>query len=674
MSPAGQAAVLVVLALLGGSVDAFYLPGVAPRTFRKDQPVNIKVQTLVSPESQLQFDFYQLPFCRPKHVRDLPENLGEALTGDKAHTSGFVAKMKKNAYCQTLCRRTYSAKQMEEFQDFAILDYRANMRLDNLPVAQIAKYAYDDQPDKTIQIYNLGFPIGSKLHEEVHSDDAVAEHYVLNNHLRFKILYHPAADELQADAPDPSNPDAPPQYMKGNLIVGFEVIPYSIQHKEVGKWNETCAPNCKLHTCADRGAFTPHTPQMIDAKKGGTVVWTYDIEWQKSDVKWASRWDVYLNMTDDKVHWFSIINSVVILVFLSAIVAMIFTRVLRNDLNRYNEALLSDEEKAQQQQDLKEESGWKLVHGDVFRSPPMAGLLAVYTGTGVQLLFMALMTLCCSCLGFLSPSNRGSLMNSVLLFFFLSGAFAGYFAARFCQIFKEESKLKITMLTALSFQGVCSLVFLALNVIVWAEGSSSAVPFGTFIAVMALSFFISVPLTFFGAYLGFRSAPFEFPTRTNAIPRQIPPQKWYMDRFLSMMVAGLLPFGAVFVELFFILSSIWQHRFYYFFGFLSLVFLILLVICAEITLVLCYLQVCAEDYKWWWRSFFCGGSTALYMMAYGAYHYIARAHHAISVTSSLIYFGYLGIICYAFFVMTGTVGFLTCFVFLKKIYGSVKID
>jgi hypothetical protein len=46
----------------------------------------------------------------------LPENLGEALTGDKAHTSGFIAKMKENVYCQTLCRKTYTPKQMEEFQ------------------------------------------------------------------------------------------------------------------------------------------------------------------------------------------------------------------------------------------------------------------------------------------------------------------------------------------------------------------------------------------------------------------------------------------------------------------------------------------------------------------------------------------------------------------------------
>ena len=34
-------------------------------------------------------------------------------------------------------------------------------------------------------------------------------------------------------------------------------------------------------------------------------------------------------MTDDKIHWFSIVNSLVILVFLSGIVGLIMTRILR---------------------------------------------------------------------------------------------------------------------------------------------------------------------------------------------------------------------------------------------------------------------------------------------------------------------------------------------------------
>ena len=78
---------------------------------------------------------------------------------------------------------------------------------------------------------------------------------------------------------------------------------------------------------------------------------------------------------------------------------------------------------------------------------------------------------------------------------------------------------------------------------------------------------------------------------------QVPDQPWYMKPVFSCLVGGILPFGAVFIELFFILTSIWLHKFYYIFGFLTLVFAILIVTCMEITIVLCYFQLCSEDYR-----------------------------------------------------------------------------
>lgn len=57
---------------------------------------------------------------------------------------------------------------------------------------------------------------------------------------------------------------------------------------------------------------------------------------QKSEVQWASRWDMYMKMTDSQIHWFSIINSIMIVLFLSAFIAMIMVRTLYRDLNRYN--------------------------------------------------------------------------------------------------------------------------------------------------------------------------------------------------------------------------------------------------------------------------------------------------------------------------------------------------
>ena len=77
-----------------------------------------------------------------------------------------------------------------------------------------------------------------------------------------------------------------------------------------------------------------------------------------------------------------------------------------------------------------------------------------------------------------------------------------------------------------------------------------------------------------------------------------------------MIVGGSLPFGAVFIELFFILSAVWLHKIYYLFGFLFLVLLILTVTCAEISVVLVYFKLINEDYHWWWQSITTSGTYA----------------------------------------------------------------
>ena len=103
----------------------------------------------------------------------------------------------------------------------------------------------------------------------------------------------------------------------------------------------------------------------------GEVVFTYDVMFKMSDIRWASRWDTYLQMMDDQIHWFSIINSLMILLFLSGMVAMIMVRTLRRDISQYNQ--LETVEEAQ------EETGWKLVHGDVFRPPAAPGRGRLFT-------------------------------------------------------------------------------------------------------------------------------------------------------------------------------------------------------------------------------------------------------------------------------------------------------
>ncbi|CAB1337189.1 unnamed protein product [Coregonus sp. 'balchen'] len=329
----------------------------------------------------------------------------------------------------------------------------------------------------------------------------------------------------------------------------------------------------------------------------------------------------------------SIMNSLVIVLFLSGMVAMIMLRTLHKDIARYNQV---------DQEDAQEESGWKQVHGDVFRPPRKGMLLSVFLGQGTQIFIMTFITLFLACLGFLSPANRGALMTCSVVLWVLLGTPAGYVSSRLYKAFGGEKWKTNVLLTALLCPGIVFADFFLMNLILWVEGSSAAIPFGTLVAILALWFGISVPLTF----------TIEQPVRTNQIPRQIPEQSFFTKPVPGIVMGGILPFGCIFIQLFFILNSIWSHQMYYMFGFLFLVFIILLITCSEATILLCYFHLCAEDYHWWWRSFLTSGFTAVYLFVY-AVHYFFSKLQIVGAASTILYFGYTAIMVLIFFLFTG---------------------
>lgn len=132
----------------------------------------------------------------------------------------------------------------------------------------------------------------------------------------------------------------------------------------------------------------PDSPseQSVNMNSDTQLYFTYSVQWKRSEVSWASRWDIYLGMSDVQIHWFSIINSLVVVFFLSGILTMIMIRTLRRDIAKYN----TDDNF----EETLEETGWKLVHGDVFRPPSHSRFFAAVIGSGIQVFFMALITIC----------------------------------------------------------------------------------------------------------------------------------------------------------------------------------------------------------------------------------------------------------------------------------------
>eukprot|EP00048_Salpingoeca_helianthica_P015775 m.228531 g.228531 ORF g.228531 m.228531 type:complete len:628 (-) comp17506_c0_seq1:92-1975(-) len=621
----------LILVALVSCAHSFYIPGVAPAEYTEGELVDVKAVKLTSSRQPLPFEYYFLPFCQPPKLKRKAENLGEVLRGDRITNTPYELHMNKNTTCTLLCAseghlgRMHKKPDLVKFAKFIKREFRANWLVDNLPSA--TKLSIDGRDS-----YVSGFPIGY-----VDEGDKIAVY----NHIILIVKTH--------------------EYSPGLFrIVGFEVRTASIA---AAAYTATENGACKIST-DPRPAPAYIDPKLADASQGTEIVWSYGVRWEPSPIAWASRWDSYLAMTDSDIHWFSIINSVVTVLFLSVITAVIIVRTLRRDIARYNE---EDEE------DSVEPTGWKLVHADVFRAPVHSTWLTTLVGTGVQLLSMVLVTLVVACLGMLSPASRGALMTAAIFVFMFMGLFAGYFAARVYRTMNGQTWKTAAVQLALFFPSIVFGMGFILNFFIWGQHSSGAVPFTTMLALLFMWTGISMPLILCGFWFGFRKGPFEVPVTINQIPKQVPPQQVYLQLPVAALLAGILPFGAVFIELFFILGAIWENQFYYLFGFLFIVATVLVIACSEITIVFIYLQLCAEDYHWWWRSFVLGGASALYVFLYSVFYYLTKLSIDDPV-ASLLYFGYSALMALSVFLATGTIGFFATFFFIRKIYASIKID
>lgn len=645
-------ALLVVFLAFTTPCESFYLPGSYMHTYQQGEVIRAKVNSLTSIETELPFSYYSLPYCRPRDgVKKSAENLGELLMGDQIDNSPYRFRVNVNEslyLCTTTPLDEANVKLLKQRSHDL---YQVNMILDNLPVRR-----FTEQNGITIQW--TGYPVG-------YIPEGTSDVYIIN-HLKFKVLVHKyEGGEVKVvgtgegmEVISETDKDA----NSGYEIVGFEVVPCSVKRDpesilKLNMYDKVDPVNCPVEL---------EKSQLVREKE--KITFTYEVEFVNSDIRWPSRWDAYLKMEGSKIHWFSIMNSLMVILFLAGIVFVIFLRTVRRDLTRYEE--LDKEAQAQMNEEL---SGWKLVVGDVFREPTSPKLLCVMIGDGVQILGMAIVTIFFAAFGFMSPASRGMLLTGMIVFYMLLGIVSGYAAVRLWRTLKGTSEgwRSVSWSTACFFPGIVFIVLTVLNFMLWTRNSTGALPISLFFGLLSLWFCVSVPLTLLGGFFGTRAEPIEFPVRTNQIPREIPTKKYSL---LFILGAGTLPFGTLFIELFFILSSIWLGRFYYVFGFLLVVLLLLIVVCAEVSVVLTYMHLCAEDWRWWWKAFFASGTVALYVFLYSINYLVFDLRSLSGPVSAILYIGYSFVVSLAIMLATGTVGFLTSFSFVHYLFSSVKID
>lgn len=348
--------------------SAFYLPGVTPTSYDEGQAVPLYVNHLTpgiaGQDEQLHsvfsYDYYHpaFRFCRPKDgPKDVRESLGSILFGDRIQSSPFELKMGINETCKAVCNEVTFDARGSKFTNRRIMQgYNINWLVDGLPAAQ-----RNVETVTQSEFYSPGFALG------IANDNGVPN---LNNHYDILIDFHRVGF---------GNKDK-------FRVVGVLVQPESRSGSRV-------LDDGTAQCGAGDG------PVILSEDENTGITYTYSVYWRESPTAWATRWDKYLHVYDPKIHWFSLINSAVFVVFLVVMVTMILLRALKKDIARYNRLDMINLEdldgtSAAVEDGIQEDSGWKLVHGDVFRCPKSPLLLSVLVGNGAQIFMMAGATVC----------------------------------------------------------------------------------------------------------------------------------------------------------------------------------------------------------------------------------------------------------------------------------------
>ncbi|MCO5595409.1 hypothetical protein L7F22_049451 [Adiantum nelumboides] len=408
----------------------------------------------------------------------------------------------------------------------------------------------------------------------------------------------------------------------------------------------------------------------ITEDKEMEVEFQYSVKWKETEKTFDRRMEKYAQYSflpqHLEIHWFSIINSCVTVLLLTGFLATILMRVLKNDFIKYSR----DEEMA----DDQEETGWKYIHGDVFRYPPYKSLFCAVLGSGSQLLALAIFIFMLALVGVFYPYNRGALYSALVIIYALTSGIAGYYASSYYRQLEGTNWVRNLLLTGCLFCGPLFLTFCFLNTVAIAYNATAALPFGTIMVIVLIWALVTSPLLVLGGIAGKNSkAEFQAPCRTTKFPREIPQLPWYRGTIPQMAMAGFLPFSAIYIELYYIFASVWGHKVYTIYSILFIVFIILIIVTAFITIALTYFQLAVEDHQWWWRSVLCGGSTGFFVLGYCFYYYYARSDMTGFMQTSF-FFGYMTCICYGFFLMLGTVGFRASLLFVRHIYRSIKCE
>ena len=163
------------------------------------------------------------------------------------------------------------------------------------------------------------------------------------------------------------------------------------------------------------------------------------------------------------------------------------------------------------------------------------------------------------------------------------------------------------------------------------------------------------------------------PCEVNPVPGIINKSDypWYLRIRYAWFLTGFPPFFAVFVELFYIMDSLWKQNFYALSKYLLISIIILIITSSQIGILFTYLNLCKGDYRWWWKSFIVSASPGIYIIIFSVF-YLFKLEF-LKFTSIVIYLNFMTLLSIIISLICGTSGLFLTFIFVKNIYSKINL-
>lgn len=632
-----------------------------PKKYEKGDRVELLLNKVESDHTQLPYRYHDLPFvCYDPAKRAKTLLLGQVLRGDRLWESNYNLQFGIDQPCTQLCDMRASQNGIARADSLIRNGYVAHWSLDGLPGA--TTFTSSNHGSK---YYAAGFPLGFV------KDDMS----YLYNHVTLVIRHHREKNGKHA-------------------IVGFEVYPKSVNSAQ-------CPGNSNRYK---------NLPLSLPKKDGKLVEqktlihYTYSVYWREDNtVTYNSRWDLYYDndssVSSGHIHWLSLINSCVLVCFVSLVVAVILLRTLITDLLNGGTLPLSQTEIS----NARSSGLWKSLVNVVMHLPHQVNYLSCLCALGTQSMVAMLGVIVIFVLNNTIPfavnlsartffnNHQGAFFTCSVVLLLASGfvsSFAGINIHKLlCNVppntVYDDKK---TRELSYAFSGILPATLFAsvffINLFVWAKESSNALPFGTIVALLLLFGLVELPLGILGGAMGnkVKISPKSFLSVSYIGSK--PPQKYPRRKFsaaraiLSRVAFGLIPFGIVYVDLLFIFNSVWLEKttFFYMYGFLLATAVLLLVVVAESAVVVTYVSLAWYlDPNWQWLCFQVGSSLGYYVFAYSTYYFFTQLQFS-DVVSVLIYFAYMALASAIIGISYGAVAVVAGFLFVRVIYSAARKD